>query len=297
MRGLGLGPRFGRGRGIGASTDFIFTVETTAPDETFTTPCQNVGVFNAVMDHGDGSISSITAYDDADLAHTYADAGIHTIRVSGSFPNIYFNNGGDKDKVRSVIQLGKVGWETLDKSFRGCAGMTSFIAGVCDTSAVVVMQSMLFSCSALTLVDLSGLDTENVENMVNLVRACPLLETINISGINTAKCATMLGAFYGDSLLNIDLSGLAFDAVQDLTGFIFDCDAMSSANLDLLLASIYAQRASITWETPALDISSLTNDPTGIYQDAIPPTTGLEYVYKLVNDPAKEGFNKWTITY
>ena len=275
MRGLGLGLRFGRGRPfafISYGDDFVFTVETTAPDETFTLPCQNVGTFNATMDHGDGSVSSITAYNDADLAHTYANAGIHEVRIRGTFPNVYFNNSGDKLKVRSVVQLGKVGWTRLDKAFYGCIYMTSFLCG-------------------------SSCDTSNVVNMAYMLTGCAYLSEINVSRIDTGKVESMAGEFQGCTLIDTDISGFDFSVVTNLTNFLYDADAMSAGNLDLLLASIYAQRASITWATPALDISSLDNDPTGVYQDATPPTTGLEYVYKLVNDPDAEGFNVWTITY
>ena len=75
------------------TTDFVFTVRTTGAEETFTIPCQNYGTFNAVVDWGDGSATSeITTYNDADLAHEYATADDYEIRISGTFPNIFFNN-------------------------------------------------------------------------------------------------------------------------------------------------------------------------------------------------------------
>ncbi|MGB1089704.1 MAG: hypothetical protein ACPGYN_03060, partial [Schleiferiaceae bacterium] len=73
-------------------------------------------------DWGDGgATSSITAYNDADLAHSYATAGQYTITITGTFPNLYFNNGGDKLLVDEVVDLGDVGWTRLDKAFFGCA--------------------------------------------------------------------------------------------------------------------------------------------------------------------------------
>ena len=91
----------------GYGNDFVFTVETTGAAETFTIPCQNVGTFDATIDWGDGgATSAITAYNDADLAHEYATADTYTIRVSGTFPNIYFNNGGDKVKFDLLFSLG-----------------------------------------------------------------------------------------------------------------------------------------------------------------------------------------------
>ena len=137
----------------------MFTVETTGAAETFTIPCQNVGTFNATIDWGDGgATSAITAYNDADLAHEYATADTYTIRVSGTFPNIYFNNGGDKLKIRSVIQLGSVGWTRLNSAFYGCSGITSFTAAPCDTSSVTNMSSMMRNWTSMTSPpDLTGL--------------------------------------------------------------------------------------------------------------------------------------------
>jgi hypothetical protein len=72
---------------------------------------------------------------------------------------------------------------------------------------------------------------------------------------------------------------------------------LSQADVDAVLAAIYARRASFTATAPSLNISGTNADPSGVYQDADPPTTGLEYVYELRNDPEAEGFKKWTITY
>ena len=97
---------------------FIFKITTTGSPQTFTIPCQNVGTFNATIDWGDGGpTSSITAYNDADLAHSYATAGQYTITITGTFPNIFFNNGGDRLLVDEVVDLGDVGWENLNSAF------------------------------------------------------------------------------------------------------------------------------------------------------------------------------------
>ncbi len=77
---------------------------------------------------------------------------------------------------------------------------------------------------------------------------------------------------------------------------------VTGGELDTLLAAIYAARADFP-ETDLdegkgiLEIAGTNAAPGGIYRDAVPPTTGKEYIYKLVNDPDGEGFNLWTITY
>lgn len=71
----------------------------------------------------------------------------------------------------------------------------------------------------------------------------------------------------------------------------------SQVIVDAFIDSVYDARASYTYATPALNIGGTNAAPSGVYQDATPPTTGKEKIFKLVNDPDVEGFNTWTITY
>jgi len=77
---------------------------------------------------------------------------------------------------------------------------------------------------------------------------------------------------------------------------IYAYSSESQADLDDILARLYADRALFTYANPVLNIGGSNPPPSGVYQDATPPTMGKEYAYKLVNDPDVEGFNKWTIT-
>lgn len=222
----------GAGSDTPPETDFIMTVETTAPSESFTIPCQNVGTFNATVDWGDGTTSAITTYNDADLAHTYASAGTHTIRISGSFPNIYFNNGGDKAKVRTVQNLGRVGWTRLNNAFRGCSGLTSFRAGNTDTSAVTTMASMFLSCSSMTVANFAGMNTSLVTDMSVLLAICTALEELDISSFDTSKATTMLQMFYRcEALTSLDLSHFDTSKVLTMSGMFQGCTDL--VDLDL----------------------------------------------------------------
>ena len=161
---------------------FVFKITTTTSPQTFTIPCQNVGTFNATIDWGDGSpTSSITAYNDADLSHSYATAGQYTITITGTFPNIYFNNGGDRLLVDEVVDLGDVGWTRLDGAFFGCSNMTAFDGGTANTSSVTNMFAMFRDCSSLTSLDVSGFDTSSVTNMRFMFQSCSSLTGLQIS--------------------------------------------------------------------------------------------------------------------
>jgi hypothetical protein len=151
--------------------------------------------------------------------HTYASAGDHQIRVSGTFPNIYFNNAGDKLKVKSVENKGLTGWLSLISAFRGCSNMTSFVAGNTDTSNVSDMFAMLGDNVALVTADMRGFDTSSSRNMNGMF-------------INDSNLTTILGV----EDFNIE----ALDATTDLNNFMNGV-TMSTARYDALLINWDAQ--------------------------------------------------------
>ena len=212
---------------------FIFKVTTTSSPQTFTIPCQNVGTFNATINWGDGGpTSSITAYNDADLAHSYATAGQYTITITGTFPNVYFNNGGDKLLVDEVVDLGDVGWLTLQNAFRGCSNMTAFNVGTADTSGVTNMTRMLRDCTGLTSLDLSTFSTTSVTTMGEMFYSCTGLTSLDVSGFNTASVVDMTYMFQNCSgLTSLDVSGFNTANVVDMIQMFYGCSGLTSLDV------------------------------------------------------------------
>ena len=248
---------------------FEFTVTTTTPNETFTIPCQNVGTFNATIDWGDGGpTSSITTYNDADLAHTYASAGDHQISITGTFPNIYFNNGGDKLKVKSVEDLGDVGWVTLNNSFYGCSNMTSFASGTADTSSVTSMYVMFHTCSSLTSLDLSSFNTSSVTNMSLMFYGCSSLTSLDLSSFDTSSVPSMSYMFYNcSSLTSLDVSSFDTSSVTSMNGMFYNCSSLTSLDVSgfdttsaTSMGYMFRSCSSLTsLDLSSFDTSSVTN--------------------------------------
>jgi surface protein len=264
--------------------DFVLVMRTTGEAETVTIPCRNVGVFDAVIDWGDGSTSEITAYNDADLAHEYAVAGDHEIRVSGSFPNIYFNNAGDKLKLIKVLNLGNVGWNTFAASFYGCGNLveilnsssiaavtsfTSFCHGcddlvkldlsLVDMSDVTAMNAMFYGCAGLTALDVSGFDTAKVTNMYAMFRGCGSLTALDVSGFDTAKVTDMSSMFRDcGSLTALDVSGFNTSQCVTLNAMFYGCAGLTALDVSGFdtakvtdMSSMFRDCAGLT----ALDVS------------------------------------------
>ena len=249
-------------------TDFVMTVTTTGADETFTIPCQNVGTFDASIDWGDGSFSGITAYNDAGLTHTFATAGDHTIRISGTFPNIYFNDGGDKDKVKSVDNLGDVGWTRLERAFYGCSNMTSFAGGNTDTSSVTNMGYMFRDCSSITSLDVSAFDTSSVTNMGSMFQNCSSLTSLDVSGFDTSSVTNMGVMFYScSSLTSLDVSGFDTSSATTMNSMFQNCSSITALDVSgfntssvTTMAFMFYRCSSLTsLDVSGFDTSSVTN--------------------------------------
>ena len=248
---------------------FEFTVTTTTPNETFTIPCQNVGTFNATIDWGDGGpTSSITTYNDADLAHTYASAGDHQISITGTFPNIYFNNGGDKLKVKSVEDLGDVGWTALNNAFSGCSNMTSFVVGTADTSSVTNMSNMFRDCSSLTSLDVTSFDTSSVTSMSFMFFSCSSLTSLDLSGFDTSSVTSISGMFFScSSVTSLDVSSFNTSSVTSMSSMFQNCSSLTSLDVSGFNTSsvtnmsyMFRSCSSVTsLDVSSFDTSSVTN--------------------------------------
>jgi hypothetical protein len=105
----------------------IMTIDTTkagSANDTFVLPCYNTGVYDAKINWGDGTTSTITSWNDADLTHVYSASGVYTIRIYGSLPTIYFNRSGDKLKVTNILKWGDVVFSSCSQMFSGCSNLT-----------------------------------------------------------------------------------------------------------------------------------------------------------------------------
>jgi len=170
---------------------FELTIETTESNETFLLPMQSVTSID--IDWGDGNVDTNITTDDP--THVYATAGTYAISVTGTAGTVVFDGSGSEGKLRTVTNLGALGWTSFANSFRDCSSMTSFDAGDCDTSSVTNMGNfgagMFRDCSSLTSLDVSNFDTSNVATMNAMFRSCSSLTTLDVSSFDTSSVTNM----------------------------------------------------------------------------------------------------------
>ena len=105
-------------------TDFVFIVDTRkpgSPDTQFVIPIRGGGYNYTIDCNNDGTVEATAQI--GSYTCSYATPGVYTIRIGGTFPEFYLNNGGDKLKMISIDQWGKNKWRSLVASFYGAANM------------------------------------------------------------------------------------------------------------------------------------------------------------------------------
>lgn len=143
-----------------AQTEFITTWQTTSDGESITIPTTGTG-YNYTVDWGDGSATDTWT---GDATHTYTTAGTHTVQITGTFPRIYFNNGGDKDNILTVEQWGTIAWTSMAGAFQGCVNLVINATDAPNLAGCTSIQDMFAGC----LVLVGGVEHWNVSTITNM---------------------------------------------------------------------------------------------------------------------------------
>ncbi|WP_299604112.1 BspA family leucine-rich repeat surface protein [uncultured Aquimarina sp.] len=210
------------------------TQEGTSADNEITIPTNPGFTYNYIVDWGDGSTdTNITG----DITHTYATAGTYTVKISGDFPAIYFNDGGDRRKIIEILEWGIIEWQTMEDAFHGCENLNFDAIDAPDLSRVTSLKNMFRDCISFngivnnwdvsTIADMSGLfagarifnrplDNWNTISVTDLSETFLGANSFNepLDNWNTASVTTLSSTFaaagrFNQNINNWDVSQVA----------------------------------------------------------------------------------------
>ena len=218
--------RFGGGAAP-IDPDFTMLVKTdnagTSASDQFTIPTTGTG-YNYDVDWGDGTTSTAVT---GSTTHTFPSAGNYVVKISGAFPRIYFNNGGDRRKLLEVQNWGNIAWSTFSSAFFGCSNMDVTATDVPDLSSVTNFQYCFFgNTSLIGNSSFSNWDVSNVTNMRGLFRGSSSFNQ-NISSWNTINATTFLEMFLDASSFNQDISNWNVSNVTLFTTMFFGASSFN----------------------------------------------------------------------
>jgi surface protein len=210
-----------------SQAQFITKWQTTTPGESITIPTTGGG-YNYSVDWGDASSSTGQT---GDATHNYTTAGTYTVSITGAFPQIFFNNAGDKDKILEISQWGTNAWTSMNNAFYGCTNLNITATDAPILSGVMDMSGMFNSCSSLNPTGAAGIalntwNTASVNNMKKLFDGDTSFNQ-NIGNWNTGAVTNFFGMFDGAAIFNQNLGSWNTGAATDMGAMFFEAHSFN----------------------------------------------------------------------
>ena len=184
-----------------ASNDFISTWKTDSisTGSSSTTqiklPLVSGGSYNFTVDWGDGTQNIITAWNQVETVHTYSAIGVYTVRINGVCNGWYFGNSGDRLKLLSIVDWGRLQLSN-GNVFHGCSNLSlQNVQGFLDLHYVTSMSSFFGGCSSITTINnVNSWPVGNVQGVNNMFYGATSFNQ-NIGNWNTSNVTNMNGMF------------------------------------------------------------------------------------------------------
>ena len=215
------------------TTAFITTWKTERDGASITIPTNgtNTSDYDFFVDWGDGTTETITG-SDPDPRHFYSSAGTHTVKITGSFPRIFLDAGGDgsgnatnADKLQSIEQWGSIQWESMKSAFAGAGNVTSTATDAPDLSRVNSMDHM-FSNAPQFNGDIGDWDVSSVTDMNNMFQFASSFNQ-DIGSWSVSNVTDMREMFENARAFNQDIGGWDVSNVRNMREMFGGADAFN----------------------------------------------------------------------
>lgn len=181
-------------------------------------PLVSTGNYNFVVEWGDGTQSTITAWNVGNT-HAYSVAGTYQITIKGTCDGWQFNSTGDRLKLLSVQTWGNLRLGDTGRYFGGCSNLD--LTGVTDILNLTGTLSLYYAfggCTALTTVGrMNEWDTSNVTSM-RLVFQQATNFNQNIGAWNVSNVTNMQLMFSQATNFNQNIGTWNVGKVTDMQG-------------------------------------------------------------------------------
>ena len=246
---------------------FVTTWETTGASQTITIPVDGA-TGNYTVHWGDGSITTHVT----NATHAYAEAGNHTVSISGDFTKIRL--GGDitnAAKLKSIDQWGSIAWTTMREAFRGASSMVYNATDAPDLSGVTSMQNMFRHAEKFDG-NLSGWDVSGVADMDGTFRGAWAFDG-DLSAWDTSGSTDMQKMFQEATSFNGDLSAWDVSGVKNMESmfanardFNGDISGWNTSSVETM-QRMFPRTAAFNADISGWDVSGVT-DMQGMFAHA-----------------------------
>ena len=202
-----------------APGEFFVTTWRVEAGENITIPTTGTG-YNYTVDWGDGTPMSTET---GDATHTYTAAADYEVRISGDFPRIHINLGGNRLKIIAINQWGTQQWTSMDRAFAGAENLVGLANDRPDLSTVASMNSMFEGAIAFNQ-DIGTWNVSNVTNMNSVFNGATSFNQ-DIGNWDVGNVTRMINTFLGTADFNQDIGMWNVGAVTNMTQMFMDATA------------------------------------------------------------------------
>jgi surface protein len=153
-----------------------------------------------------GTIATSTS---ASQTITFPEAGQYKVAIKGTYPRIYFNNGGDKLKILTVEQWGNNPWTSMQSAFYGCANLTVPATDAPNLSGVTSLSGMFRDATSFNQ-SINHWNVSNVTSMSDVFRGATSfnqpLNSWDVSRVTNFSWFLYQATSYNQPLDNWDIS-------------------------------------------------------------------------------------------
>ena len=196
-------------------------------------PLESTGTYNCIVYWGDGTSDYITAYDQAEVTHTYNSIGTYQIYIEGQCEGFRFNNTGDKLKLLDISKWGNEDFRfgNTGHVFHGCSNLD--ITATDDTLYTITqdltnMDTFFANCSNLSSIDLTNFNTSNVTTMSLAFYGCSKFNR-SVSNFNTSNVTNMMYMFYNCIIFNQSISNFDTSNVTSMNRMFYNCQMFNQS--------------------------------------------------------------------
>ena len=156
---------------------------------------------------------------------TFPSVGTYLIEISGNFPQIYFANSGDKDKILSVEQWGEIAWATMAQAFYGCTNLIVPAVDAPDLSGVTSLFYMFRGATSLNH-SIDHWDVSTILNFGHMFRDATSFNQ-SFSSWDVSNAQKTFDMFSGAIAFNQDIGTWNVSNVNDMSGMFFNATSFN----------------------------------------------------------------------
>jgi surface protein len=256
-----------------ADLNFVTTWKTdnagTSASDQITLPLVSTGTYDFNVDWGDGSDDDITAYNQAEVTHTYASAGTYTVTIAGTIRGFRFGNVGDKLKLLTIDSYGSLDIST-DQSFYGCANLTS-TATDAPTISTTSLARTFRACTNFNGA-IGNWDVSGVTDMTDMILQASSFNQ-DIRNWDVSSVTNMQGMIYQATSFNQDIGSWDVSSVTNMDSMFLGATSFNqnigSWNVSSVtnMRSMFKGANSFNQDISSWNVSSVTN-MQGLFENA-----------------------------